>query len=138
MKKIILVSGDPNSINSEILFKSWKKKSKSLKKKIYLISNFNLISDQSKKLNYSLKISKVKDINDKKNEYSLKILDVNLKYKNPFDVSFKESSKFVNKSLDIAHKLSIDKNVLGLINCPINKKLLLKKILELLNFYQKM
>ena len=137
MKKIILVSGDPNSINSEILFKSWKKISKSLKKKIYLISNFNLISDQSKKLNYSLKISKVKDINDKKNEYSLKILDVNLKYKNPFDVPFKESSKFVNRSLDIAHKLSIDKNVLGLINCPVNKKLLLKKNFGVTEFLSK-
>ena len=137
MKKIIIVSGDPNSINSEILFKSWKKISKSLKKKIYLISNFNLISDQSKKLNYSLKISKVKDINDKKNEYSLKILDVNLKYKNPFDVPFKESSKFVNRSLDIAHKLSIDKNVLGLINCPVNKKLLLKKNFGVTEFLSK-
>ena len=98
MKKIILISGDPNSINSEILFKSWKKISKSLKKKIYLISNYDLILDQSKKLNFFLKISKLKSINDKKNELSLKILDVNLKYKNPFDVPFKESSKFVNKS----------------------------------------
>ena len=34
MKKIILFSGDPNSINTEILIKSWKKISKSLKKKI--------------------------------------------------------------------------------------------------------
>ena len=32
-KKIILVSGDPNSINSEIIFKSWKKLSKKNKKK---------------------------------------------------------------------------------------------------------
>ena len=127
MKKIILFSGDPNSINTEILFKSWKKISKSLKKKIYLISNYNLILDQSKKLNFSFKISKAKNINDKKNEFSLKILDVNLNYKNPFNVNFKDSSKFVNKSLDLAHKLSLDKNVLGLINCPIDKKLLLKK-----------
>ena len=127
MKKIILFSGDPNSINTEILFKSWKKISKSLKKKIYLISNYNLILDQSKKLNFSFKISKAKNINDKKNEFSLKILDVSLNYKNPFDVNFKDSSKFVNKSLDLAHKLSLDKNVLGLINCPIDKKLLLKK-----------
>ena len=88
MKKIILFSGDPNSINTEILFKSWKKISKSLKKKIYLISNYNLILDQSKKLNFSFKISKAKNINDKKNEFSLKILDVNLNYKNPFDVNF--------------------------------------------------
>ena len=136
MKKIILFSGDPNSINTEILFKSWKKISKSLKKKIYLISNYNLILDQSKKLNFSLKISKAKNINDKKNEFSLKILDVNLNYKNPFDVNFKDSSKFVNKSLDLT-KLSLDKNVLGLINCPIDKKLLLKKILGLLNCYQR-
>ena len=84
-----------------------------------------------------MKISKVKDIDDKKNEFSLKILDVNLKYKNPFDVPFKESSKFVNKSLDIAHKLSIDKNVLGLINCPIDKKLLLKKNIGVTEFLSK-
>ena len=31
-KKIILVSGDPNSINSEIIFKCWKKLPKNLKK----------------------------------------------------------------------------------------------------------
>ena len=30
MKKILLVGGDPNSINSEIIFKSWNKISKSL------------------------------------------------------------------------------------------------------------
>ena len=87
MKKIILISGDPNSINSEILFKSWKKISISLKKKIYLISNYKLILDQSKKLNFSLKIDKVKSINDKENQPSLKILDVNLNYKSPFKVS---------------------------------------------------
>jgi len=43
MKKIILVGGDPNSINSEIILKSWKKIGRSLKKKIYLISNYNLM-----------------------------------------------------------------------------------------------
>ena len=32
-KKIIIISGDPISINSEIIFKSWKKISKNLKKK---------------------------------------------------------------------------------------------------------
>ncbi len=127
MKKIILVCGDPNSINSEILFKSWKKISKTLKKKIYLISNYNLILDQSKKLKFSIKIDKVKSINDKNNQLSLKVLNVNLKYKNPFNVPFKNSSKFIKKSLNIAHYLSLNKNVLGLINCPINKKLLLRK-----------
>ena len=57
MKKIILVSGDPNSINSEIIGKSWKKISNSLKKKIYLISSYNLIKDQFKKMRFSTKIT---------------------------------------------------------------------------------
>ena len=35
-KKIIILSGDPNSINSEIIFKSWKKLTKSIRKKLYL------------------------------------------------------------------------------------------------------
>ena len=35
MKKIILISGDPNSINSEIIFKSLNKINKNVKKKKY-------------------------------------------------------------------------------------------------------
>ena len=42
-KKIIVVAGDPNSINSEIIYKSWKKLNKNLRKKILLIANFELI-----------------------------------------------------------------------------------------------
>ena len=41
-KKIILVLGDPNSINSEIIFKSLKKIKNNLKNRIYLIANFDL------------------------------------------------------------------------------------------------
>ena len=35
MKKIIIIGGDPNSINSEIILKSWKRINKSLKKNIF-------------------------------------------------------------------------------------------------------
>ena len=48
--KIIIVSGDPNSINSEIIYKCWKNINKSLQKKIFLISNVNLLKKQFKKL----------------------------------------------------------------------------------------
>ena len=41
--KIIIVSGDPNSINSELIFKAWKKLNRNLKSKIFLITNFELI-----------------------------------------------------------------------------------------------
>ena len=41
-KKILIVIGDPISINSEILYKSWKKIDSSLRKKIILISFLKL------------------------------------------------------------------------------------------------
>ena len=124
MKKIILIGGDPNSINSEIILKSWRKISNTLKKKIYLVSNYNLIKDQSKKLKFSIKVCKVKSLKSKNNSDSLKIIDINLKYLRPFNVPIKEASKFVKKSLIIGHHLALNKNVLGLINCPIDKTLL--------------
>ena len=124
MKKIILIGGDPNRINSEIILKSWRKISNSLKKKIYLVSNYNLIKDQSKKLKFSIKVCKVKSLKSKNNSDSLKIIDINLKYSRPFNVPIKEASKFVKKSLIIGHHLALNKNVLGLINCPIDKTLL--------------
>ena len=64
-KKILIVSGDPNSINSELIFKTWKKLNKVEKKKIYLISNSNLLKKQFLKLKYSLKIENVNNILEK-------------------------------------------------------------------------
>ena len=125
-KKIILISGDPNSINSEIIFKSWKKLSVSTKKKIYLISNYDLIKKQFKKLNYSIKIEKVRDINEDIQSSNLKIINIDLKFKNPFNVSKSKASRFVIESLNLAHKFAFDKSVLGLVNCAIDKKLLNK------------
>ena len=60
MKKIIIISGDPNSINSELIYKSWRKLNKSEKKMIYVISNFNLLTAQFKKLKYRIKALGVK------------------------------------------------------------------------------
>ncbi len=125
-KKIIIISGDPNSINSELIYKSWKKINKSLKKRIYLISNYDLLHKQFKKLNYSIKLTKVKNIYEIVKNDSLKIININLKFKNPFKVTKNSSSKFVIKSLERAHKIALDKNVGGIINCAINKSLLKK------------
>ena len=41
--KIIILSGDPNSINSEIIYKCWKKLPSEIKRKIYFISNYKLL-----------------------------------------------------------------------------------------------
>ena len=47
MSKIIIFSGDPVSINSEIIFKSWKKIKKFKEKNLFL-TNYNLIDAQLK------------------------------------------------------------------------------------------
>ena len=87
--KIILVGGDPNSINSEIIFKCWKKLSKQLKKNIFVISNYSLLKDQFKKLNYKIDLKKVKNINHSGDFYKLKVIDIKLEYKTPFNISKK-------------------------------------------------
>lgn len=125
--KILLVSGEPNSINSEIIYKSLKKMSNKIQKRIYLISNYELMNKQFKLLKYKKKLVKVKNPYEISNKNELKVIDIGLKFKNPFKVSSKESSKFVINSLNYAHKYSLNKNVVALINCPINKRLLNKK-----------
>ena len=125
-KKIIIFSGDPTSINSEIIYKSWKKINQKLKKNIYIISNFNLLHDQFKKLNYKLNLIKVKNIFENENDSRLKIINIDLKFTNPFKISKQASSKFVINSLNYAHKIALQKNIKGFINCPINKNLLNK------------
>lgn len=125
-KKIIIVSGDPNSINSEIISKCWKKLNKSLKKRIFIISNYRLLKQQFNKLGFSNKIEKVKDFNETGKSENLKIIDIKLNFKNEFNVSKIASSKFVIESLNLAHKLALRDDVCGLINCAISKNLLNK------------
>ena len=133
-KKIILVAGDPNSINSEIIFKCWKKLPKSIKKNIFLIANIKLLKKQYKVLNYNVKLVEVKNIFETKYKNKLKVLNVKLDFKNPFKVSKKSSSKFVINSLTLAHNLGLEKNVAGIINCPIDKRLLNKNKIGVTEF----
>ena len=135
-KSIIIVGGDPNSINSEIIFKSWKKISKNIKNRIFLISNYKLIKAQFKKLKYPINMKIVKNLNEISRDGKLKIINLDLKFKNPFKVPKKSASNFVISSLNLAHKLALNENVTGIINCAISKHLLKKKILVLQNFFR--
>ena len=125
-KKIIIVAGDPNSINSEIISKTWRAVNTSIKRKIYLIGNFNLINKQFQKLKRKVSIIKVKQLEDSSSPNKLKIIDIPLNFKNPFKVSLQDSTKYIIESFNLAHKLAKNKKVKGLINCPIDKKLLNK------------
>ena len=126
MNKIIVVAGDPNSINSEIIFKCWKSASLNLKKRITIVGNYELLKKQSVLLKIKVPFNILKSINEK-NINALNIIDFPLNFKNCFDVSISEASKYVIRCLNYAHILSQTKQVKGFINCPVDKKLIKKK-----------
>ncbi len=127
-EKIIIITGDPRSINSEIIYKCWKKLDVNLKKKIYFISNYRLIKEQFRKLRYKTKILKLKNLDEINKSNEFKIIDINLNFKNPFKIRKKNASDFIINSLNLAHKLATKrKDVRGIINCPLNKNLLPNK-----------
>ncbi len=120
--KILIISGDPNSVNSEIIYKSWKSLSTIKKRNIYIITNYELLKKQLKILKYPIKLTKVKNIEEKIFTNNLKILDVKLKFRDPYNVSYKSSSIFIKRTLNLAHKIASTGKVKGIINCPIDKK----------------
>ena len=68
----------------------------------------------------------------------LKIINIDLKFKNSFNVSKMSASKFVQKSLNLAHYYAINSNeIQGIINCPVNKEIFKKTKLVLLNIWLK-
>tara|TARA_B110000967_G_scaffold207342_1_gene256428 strand:- start:275 stop:1246 length:972 start_codon:yes stop_codon:yes gene_type:complete len=122
MKNLIaIVVGEPNSINSEIIVKAWKKISKKQKKNIFLIGSAELLNKQFDKLKIYVPLTKIDKFSEIKSGKQLQILDVKIKFNNPFKVSSSQSSKYVLKCLNLAHNLSYNKKIYGFINCPIDK-----------------
>ena len=68
-KPIAIVAGEPNSISSEIIFKSWKSIKKLKHKPIIVIGSIKLLKMQRNKLNINVNIQKI-DLNFNKNNLS--------------------------------------------------------------------
>ena len=49
-KPIAIIAGEPNSISSEIIFKSWMLKKKYKHKSFFIIGNIKLLNLQKKKI----------------------------------------------------------------------------------------
>ena len=81
---------------------------------------------QFEKLKVKLKLLKLKSFTEQSSYNHLKIFDVPLNFKNPFKVPLYESSKYLLKSLELANELANEKYIKGIINCPIDKRLLTK------------
>jgi len=122
MKNLIaIIAGEPNSINSEIIAKAWKKKKKL--KNMFIIGNYSILKKQIFRLGIKIPIIKINKLEDFKNEEKLFVLDVPLKFKSIFSFSSSEVQTYVFKCFDTAHNLSINKKILGFINAPIDKKI---------------
>ena len=52
-KPIAIIAGEPNSISSEIIFKSWKLKNQYIHKPLFVIGSIKLLNLQKKKIKIS-------------------------------------------------------------------------------------
>ena len=127
-KPIIIVAGEPNSIFSEIFFKSLNYKK--FNSPIILIGSKNLIELQMKRLNVQKRIRLINffDLNkyhlDNK---KINLININFNQKKPFDKISSKSNRYIEKSFDIALKIMNSKISNKFINGPVSKKFFLKK-----------
>ena len=127
-KSIAIIAGEPNSISSEIIFKTWKLRKQFKHKPFFVIGSIEHLNLQKKKLKYKFKLKKI-DYNFKTNDLKgseLPVYDIEYLQKKPFEKISIKSNKYILKSFDIAIKFSKDKKILGFINCPISKEHLFK------------
>ena len=120
---ILIVTGEPNSIFSEILFKSFKEIR--IKKPIILISSYRLLKLQMKKMNYKKNIKIIDYKNIRKynlDNNSINLINVEYKTTEAFNKISKKSNKFINECFDLAFEMIKKEKIKRFINGPISKK----------------
>ncbi len=129
MKKSIgIIAGEPNSISSEIIFKSWKLRKNYVHKPFFIIGSIKLLNSQKKKLKYKIKIKKIDEnfVYRDLTGSSLPVLNVDYEQSKAFqNISYK-SNKYVINCFNKAIKFIKNKKIAGLINCPVAKEFLFK------------
>ena len=127
-KPVAIIAGEPNSISSEIIFKSWKLRKQYNHKPLIIIGSIHLLNLQKKKLKYHVRIKevnsnfKMRDL--RRNE--LPVFNVEYKQKKSFQKISSKSNKYIFKCFDIAINLFKNKKIKGFVNCPISKESLFK------------
>jgi len=126
---IAIIAGEPNSISSEIIFKSWLLIKKFTHKPVFIIGNIRLLNLQKKKMNFNIHIKKINKDFKNKDLYGSKlpVYDVKYNQKKIFQKISSNSNKYIFECFNIALKLVKNKKIQGFINCPIHKETLLKK-----------
>ena len=119
---ILIVAGEPNSIFSEILFKTLNKIK--IKKPIVLIASNKLLNLQKKKMNFkkSIKLLDHRKLNQYKlNNKSINLIDIKYDQKKPFEKISNKSNKYIKNCFKIAFEI---------IKKEINKEDEIKNIIE--------
>ena len=121
MKNLIAITaGEPESINSEIIAKTWNKIR--FKNKLLIIGNYSLLKNQFNKLNFNLPLNLIRELKEFK-KFKLNILDVKISN------SLISKKKYILDCIDLAHKFSLKEKIKGFITAPINKNVLGKNFL---------
>ena len=127
-KSVAIIAGEPNSISSEIIFKSWNLRKKNKYKPLFIIGNAHLLNLQKKKLKYRFKIKKIENdfkIEDLKGP-ELPVYNVNYYQKKTFEKISSKSNKYIFSCFNAALKFVKEKKIYGFINCPVSKESLFK------------
>ena len=125
---ILIVTGEPNSIFSEIFFKVIDKNK--FKSPIILISSKRLLNLQMRKLGFEKKIKLLNpiDLNRKKlDNKTVNLINVDYNPKKAFDKISIKSNSFIENSFKLAFKVIKENNIHKFINGPISKKTFLNK-----------
>ena len=124
---IIIVGGEPNSIFSEIFFKSLK--ANSYKSPLIIIISKKLLQEQMRKLDFNFKINDIdKELKDfsKLNNNKINLINVNYKFKKCFEKITDKSNKYIDETFKTALNFIKQNNLSKFINGPISKKSFLK------------
>ncbi len=122
-KAILIVGGEPNSVFSEIFFKTIS--SKKISSPLILISSEKLLMKQMKKLKFNkrIKLLNYKNLQiDKINNNSINLIDIDYNQKKAFEKISKKSNKFLEKSFKVAIEILKTGKISKFINGPISKK----------------
>ncbi len=129
IKPIAIILGEPNSISSEIIFKSWKIKKKITRFPCVIIGNYNLLGRHLKYFKFNLKlklINKNFQLKDLKGS-AIPVIDIKYSQKKIFQKISKKTNKFIFNCFSEGLKLLKQNKILGIINGPISKETLLNK-----------
>jgi len=125
-KVIIIILAEPNSISSEIFFKSLNYL-KTTKLNYIIIGNLNLLKKQAKFLAYNKNFNFFNQDNKKIKFNKFNFININYNKKKAFDISSKKTNIYINKCFEKGLNLLKNKIGIGLINFPVNKSKFTKK-----------